>query len=132
MHGFIQSFIQLFIFYFVDFTDHSPVNYLPDDVSESNSQHLDEDVRRMNLNDSLNSRSGGHIPPSPTPSQEKPPHSPIRGEHFRQLSTQPVRYSFADSEDEENEDPIAWALASRSGKGMDTSHVVGVRQKCAV
>ena len=46
------------------------------------------------------------------------PPRPRAGRHQQQAS-QPVRYSFAESDDdsgEKEEDPIAWALASRAGQ----------------
>lgn len=104
----------IFILFRVDLDEVLPVNYHSDNTSETNIKQIDEDVRRMNLTENQKSHPN-HTPPSLTSSDERTSHSPLRGEHFRQLSTQPVRYSFADSEDEENEDPIAWALASRSG-----------------
>jgi len=68
-------------------------------------EQLDQEVRRISLND------------------QPPNFSPARPPRTRQLSSstqQPVRYSFAESDDEEakEEDPIAWALASRSGRLM--------------
>ena len=94
-------------------TEETSRNRHPHTTTDHHHHHLDHEVRRMTLNDDT------ALPPDISPP------SPVRRHpRSRRLLSQqqPVRYSFADSDEDENpgrgeneDDPIAWALASRSG-----------------
>ncbi|XP_066918840.1 WD repeat-containing and planar cell polarity effector protein fritz homolog [Clytia hemisphaerica] len=90
----------------LNFVNELPQHRQQPSVTSQQSEEIDQGVRRISLNDH---------PPNMSPLRPPRP----RNGHQQQQPQQPVRYSFAESDDdsgEKEEDPIAWALASRAGQ----------------